>query len=74
MKITLIGNDNGIYINPTNNNAYIDYDLSENFEEVKNDGLDGVNHLVIRRENDGKMKIVQVNGWTATDGIFNRLY
>lgn len=71
MKITVIGNTNGIYIDSTNNNAYVDYTTTENYKSVN---MTGVEHIVIRRNDDGKMKIIQANGYTPYLGLFNKLY
>lgn len=71
MTITLIGNKDGIYIDPKNNNAMVDYKTCTNYGEVK---MFGVNNLVIRREADGTMKIVQTGGYNRFRGLFVDLY
>lgn len=71
MKVTLIGNSNGVYVDSRNCNAYVDYTVAENYKNVN---MDAVNHLVVRREDDGKMHIVQANGWSPEEGVFNRMY
>ena len=71
MKVTVIGNKENIYINPTNNNALVDYKQAANFTSVN---MLGVNHLVISRDNNGEMRIIQACGYNAKRGIFNDLY
>ena len=71
MTVTLIGNKNGVYIDPKNNNAVLDYSQAKNFQEVK---LYGVNHLVIRRDDNGAIKIVQAGGYNRIRGLFTDLY
>lgn len=71
MSITLIGNKEGVYIDPRNNNCICDYTKAENFREVN---MYGVNHLVIRRRANGSMKIVQANGYNRIEGLFQRMY
>lgn len=38
ISIALIGNKKGIYINPVNCNACIDYTKAENYRDIKMDG------------------------------------
>lgn len=71
MKITLLGNKDGVYINPITNSAHVNYEEALNIKDVK---LFGVNHLVIRRYDDGKMKIVQSGGYNRLRGFFTDLY
>lgn len=71
MHVTLIGNTDGVYVDPRNCNAYVDYTEAVNYKNVK---MYGVNHLVIRRKADGEMKIIQANGFNMAEGMFNRLY
>lgn len=71
MTITLLGNKNGIYIDPRNNNAILDYTKAENIKEVK---MYGVNHLVIRRSDNGEMRVVQAGGYNRLRGLFTDLY
>lgn len=71
MKITLIGNKRGVYINPVDNNAFVDYNKAVNIKDVN---LFGVNNLVIRRNEDGGLKIVQAGGYNRIRGLFTDLY
>ena len=71
MTITLLGNKDGVYINPVNNSAHVNYEEALNFKDVK---LFGVNNLVIRRNDDGKMEIVQAGGYNRLRGLFTDLY
>lgn len=71
MIITLLGNKDGIYIDPRNNNAILDYTKAENIKEVK---MYGVNHLVIRRSDNGEMRVVQAGGYNRLRGLFTDLY
>ena len=70
MTITLLGNKDGVYID-TSNNANVNYEDALNIHDVK---LFGVNNLVIRRNDDGKMKIVQAGGYNRFRGLFTDLY
>ena len=69
--ITLIGNKEGVYIDPGNWNAYVDYTKAINYKDVK---MYGVNNLVINREADGTMKIIQAGGYNRMRGLFCDLY
>ena len=71
MKITLVGNKDGVYINPVDNNAAVDYKKSNNYSEIK---MYGVNHLVIRRSDGGEMKVIQAGGYNRLRGLFCDLY
>lgn len=71
MKIGLIGNKNGVYIDPRNNNACVDYTRAVNFTKVN---FDGVNHLIINRKDDGELTIVQAGGYNSERGLFTDLY
>lgn len=71
MSITVIGNKQGLYIDPRNNNAYVDYKQATNHKEVK---MFGVNNLVIHRYNDGSMKIIQAGGYNRIRGLFVDMY
>ena len=71
MSITLIGNKEGVYIDPTTCNAYVDYMKAENVDDVK---FFGVNNLVIHRNDDGTMRIVQAGGYSRIRGLFVDLY
>lgn len=75
MKITLLGNKTGVYIDAKTNNAYIDYKMAENLSDVD---LEGVNHIVVvrfQRECRGEvLRIVQANGYTPERGMFSNCY
>lgn len=71
MKATIIGNINGIYVDSTNGYSYINPEYAENFSEVK---MTGVNHVVVERNADNKMKIIQAGGYTSSRGMFVDLY
>lgn len=71
MTISLIGNKEGIYIDPTTCNAYVDYEKAVNIDEVN---LSGVNNLVINREANGSIKIIQAGGYDRERGLFCDLY
>lgn len=69
--ITLIGNKEGVYIDPRNCEAYVDYTKAGNYKSVN---MYGVNNLVINREEDGTMKIIQAGGYNRIRGLFVDLY
>ena len=71
MTVSLIGNKRGVYIDPRNNNAVVDYASAVNMSEVK---MYGVNHLVIERFDDGAMRIVQAGGYNRMRGLFVDMY
>lgn len=75
MKVTLLGNKAGVYIDAKNNNAYIDYKRAENISDVD---LDGVNHIVVvrlyRACRGEVLRIVQANGYTPERGLFCDCY
>lgn len=71
LPVTLIGNQDGVYINPVNCNAYVDYTKATNYGLVN---MEGVNHLVIRRSESGEMKIIHAGGWTPDRGLFVDMY
>lgn len=71
MTITLVGNKSGVYIDPRTCNACVDFTKATNYDDVK---FLGVNHLVIRRNDDGSLKIVQAGGYTVRRGMFVDLY
>lgn len=71
MTVTLTGNKQGIYIDPINCNAYVDYTQAINYKDVK---IYGVNHLVIDRKEDGSMKIILAGGYSWMRGLFCDLY
>lgn len=71
MRITLIGNKEGIYIDPRNCNAYVNYNKAINVNDVN---FFGVNNLVISIGNNGEMKIIQAGGYNRIRGLFVDLY
>ena len=71
MKVTLLGNKYGIYIDTKTNNAHVNYIEATNFDDVN---MDGVNHLVIRRYWNGEMRIKQANGYSVDRGLFTQDY
>lgn len=75
MKITLVGNKTGVYIDPVDNNAYIDYTKSENYADVN---FAGVNNIVVTRfvkaYRGEVLRIVQAGGYTADRGLFVDCY
>lgn len=74
MKVTVIGNKSDTYVNPVNNCAYMDKNKIMQAENYKDVDFDGANNLVIRMEQDGKFRIVQVGGWSYNRGMFVDLY
>lgn len=44
---------------------------AENFSKVD---MTDVNHMVLRRKDDGSFTIVQANGYSPEKGLFTRLY
>ena len=71
MTATIIGNRTGIYIDPCTNQAYITPESCTNYNTVN---MEGVNHLVIKRDTAGNMDIIQASGYTPDKGIFCDLY
>lgn len=67
MQVTLIGNKKGIYIDPRNNNAFINWEKAKNIKQIK---MFGVNHLVVRRFKDESLLIVQAGGYNRFRGLF----
>lgn len=68
---TVINNKRGIYINPVDNTAYINPKDCINYQSVN---FEGVNHIVVYRENDGTMWICQAGGFTNDRGMFTDCY
>lgn len=71
MNITILGEKEGIYIDPKNCNAFVDYTKAINYKDVK---MYGVNNLVIRRYKDGTTKIIQAGGYNRLKGLFVDMY
>ena len=71
VSVYVYGNTQGIYTNPCNCEAYVDYTQATNYDEVD---MEGVNNIHIRREKDGTMKIFQANGYSYDKGLFSQLY
>ena len=72
MTVTLIGDKSGVYIDPKNNNAHVDYKSATNIDKVN---LFGVNHLVIKKDPASKeLKVVQAGGYNRIRGLFVDLY
>ena len=71
MWVSLIGNKDGVYIDPKNCNAAVDYEKAVNFKDVK---MFGVNRLVIKRLDNGDLKIVQAGGYNRFRCLFVYLY
>lgn len=71
LHISIIGNKEGIYIDPKDCNAYVDYEKAINFKNVN---MLGVNHLVIDRSRNGHMKIVMATGYWFSRGMFTDNY
>lgn len=65
------GNKYGVYIDPVNCNAYVDYTQAVNYKDIN---ICGVNGLVIERGEDGTMKIIQAGGYNRMRGLFCDLY
>lgn len=70
-SIDLVGNKTGIYINPVNCEAHINPKDCINYQFVD---FEGVNNLVVYRENDGTMWICQAGGYTYDRGLFVDCY
>lgn len=58
MIVTIVGNKDGIYIDPRNCESYIDPKDCINYDKIK--GIDTYNHAVVYREKDGTMWFAQV--------------
>lgn len=71
ITVTLVGNKEGVYIDCATNNAYVDQREAVNYNDIN---MRGVHHLVIDREEDGTMKIIQASGYTRERGMFCDLY
>jgi hypothetical protein len=71
MYITLIGNKKDIYIDPTNCRCYIDYACADNYNKIN---FDGVDSLIVNRDENENLHIVQTGGWTSDRGLFVDLY
>lgn len=74
MKVNVIGNTDGIYINPRNCEAAIDPEYLKyaiNYSEVN---LDGANNAIVKRYDDKSIKIIQVGGYTCDRGLFCDMY
>ncbi len=71
MHIALTGSKDGAYTDPTTCNAYIDYRDAVNIDDVD---LSDANNLAIHRDRDGRMKIIQVGGYSRERGLFVDMY
>lgn len=71
MHIALTGSRDGVYTDPTTCNAYIDYRDAANIDDVD---LSDANNLAIHRGRDGRMKIIQVGGYSRERGLFVDMY
>ena len=67
----IVGNQEGIYIIPGTNEGYVSPEEATNFKDID---FDGVNHLMIYRNEEGNMTIAQACGYTLDRGIFTDLY
>lgn len=70
-SVELVGNKRGIYINPVNCEAHINPKDCINYQSVN---FEGVNNIVVYRENDGTMWICQAGGYTYDRGLFVDCY
>lgn len=68
---TIVGNKHGIYINAATNTAYVNPKDCTNYQSIN---FEGVNHIVVYRENDNSMWICQAGGYTDNKGMFTDLY
>ena len=71
MQVTLTGNKAGIYIDPVTCNACVNYMDATNINDVD---ISDANNLVIHRDEDGMIKIIQVGGYSPERGLFVDLY
>ena len=71
MYIALTGNKSGVYIDPVNCNAHIDYRNAININDVD---VSDANNLVIHRYEDGRIKIIQVGGYSKERGLSVDMY
>lgn len=71
MKISLLGNQEGVYTDPVSVSSCMDYTKADNYANVD---LNGVNHLVIRRNLDKTFRIIQAGGYTPDRGLFVDMY
>lgn len=69
--IKLIGNKEGIYINPVNCDACIELEGAVNFEKVS---LEGANNVVVYRNQQKEYWISEVGGYTEERGFFCDIY
>lgn len=67
VTITVIGNKQGIYIDPIDNYAYINICKCINYNSIN---FEGINHVVVYREESGEMWICQAGGYTYDRGLF----
>lgn len=67
---TVINNQRGIYI-AADNTAYINPKDCINYQSVN---FEGVNNIVVYRENDDTMWICQAGGFTNDKGMFTDCY
>lgn len=74
VKATIIGNVDGLYIDHTTNTCLL---YSDNLDELFGMDIesikDGINHIVARRDDDGKLELIQVCGYNSEDGLFTIL-
>lgn len=71
MQVTLTGNQAGVYIDPVTCNACVNYMDATNINDVD---ISDANNLVIHRDKDGRIKIIQVGGYSPERGLFVDLY
>lgn len=71
MQVTLYEKKEKIFTDPNDYNSYVFYSSARNYSEVD---MEGVNHLVIRREGYGEMYITQASGYTYDRGTFIDMY
>jgi hypothetical protein len=72
MYISITGNTAGVYIDPGTCRAFVDPKQADNFNIVHD--IDHVNGLVIDRNDNGAMHIIQACGYSHDRGLFCDLY
>lgn len=66
MKVSVLGNRKGIYIDPRDCMAYLDVSEAGNYDKVRHDFI----YATVRREDNGSFNLVQIQGYNPTEGVF----
>lgn len=71
MFIKLVGNKEGVYINPVTAEAVLDLEKATNYDKVS---LQDANNVVVYRNHQGDFWISSVGGYSIDRGLFCDLY